>query len=67
MTRIWNHEAARGAIPMRKSHLVSDRRDFLKLAATSAAAIVAGNTASAQQSETSVAKLATDSASGAGR
>lgn len=50
---------------MRKSHLVSDRRDFLKLAATSAAAIVAGNTASAQQSETSVAKLATDSASGA--
>jgi len=50
---------------MRKSHLVSDRRDFLKLAATSAAAIVAGNTASAQQSENSVAKVATDSANGA--
>jgi acetolactate synthase-1/2/3 large subunit len=50
---------------MRKSRLVSDRRDFLKLAATGAAAMAAGNTIAAQQAETTPAKESAASASGA--
>lgn len=48
---------------MKKSRLVSDRRDFLKLAATSAAAMVAGNAAAAQEAETSETKVAAASTS----
>jgi hypothetical protein len=47
---------------MQKSRLVSARRAFLKLAVTSAAAIVAGDTAVAQQSESSAANVVAASA-----
>ena len=48
---------------MRKSRSISDRRDFLKLAATGAAAIVAGDAVAAQQSETSAPRATAGAAS----
>jgi len=52
---------------MKKSRLVSDRREFLKLAATSAAAIAAGSPAAAQEeAEPSQANAAASAASEAG-